>query len=371
MSSTPDDGEVEQHAVEEAPHITDLPDEALPIEEDDPNVDDIGLDQEEDVDTIPQLQAHTEPQDAVTSNEQTELLNARNLQPAIHLTGSSPRPDSFDSASIPDDTPSIQDSGVSSPKSDLQLAPPSISRNSSTASRRPFELRFQSRLSSSYFNSPRSSSPAFLNVHSRNSSLQSLGPPSDSAGDEFQPPWEVIRWNRLKKLTGQAFSEVGRRNFGSPTCLAVTDQIVVGTSRGLVLVFDHHQNNKTILGPGTKAAEAGPVTALAISADHTAIAVGHTTGNIFTWDISRPARPFLQIPAIDASLPEAKKSDGHIQNSGVLHIGFLGYRRTALVSADDRGMAFSHLASRGTGSLGRSVKTTRILGRYPELSTLR
>jgi vacuolar protein sorting-associated protein 8 len=52
-------------------------------------------------------------------------------------------------------------------------------------------------------------------------------------------------------------------------------------------------------------------------------------------------------------------------NVSVTHLGFLGTRHTALVSANDRGMAFSHLASRGTGSLGRSVKTTRILGRYP------
>ena len=29
-------------------------------------------------------------------------------------------------------------------------------------------------------------------------------------------------------------------------------------------------------------------------------------------------------------------------------------------------MAFSHLATRGTGALGRTVKTTRILGRYPD-----
>lgn len=41
-------------------------------------------------------------------------------------------------------------------------------------------------------------------------------------------------------------------------------------------------------------------------------------------------------------------------------------RHTALVSADDKGMAFSHLATRGMGSVARSVKTTRILGRYPE-----
>lgn len=35
------------------------------------------------------------------------------------------------------------------------------------------------------------------------------------------------------------------------------------------------------------------------------------------------------------------------------------------MSADDKGMAFSHLATRGTGALGRTVKTVRILGRYP------
>lgn len=50
----------------------------------------------------------------------------------------------------------------------------------------------------------------------------------------------------------------------------------------------------------------------------------------------------------------------------MIHLGFLGTRHTAIVSADDRGMAFSHLATRGTGPLGRSVKTTRILGRYPD-----
>lgn len=57
--------------------------------------------------------------------------------------------------------------------------------------------------------------------------------------------------------------------------------------------------------------------------------------------------------------------DGHILNVAIRHLGFLGTRHTALVSADDRGMAFSHLATRGMGAVGRTVKTTRILGRYP------
>jgi vacuolar protein sorting-associated protein 8 len=61
----------------------------------------------------------------------------------------------------------------------------------------------------------------------------------------------------------------------------------------------------------------------------------------------------------------SRSTDGHVPNVAVTHLGFLGTRHTALVSANDRGMAFSHLATRGTGGLGRSVKTVRILGRYP------
>ncbi|KOS19590.1 Vacuolar protein sorting-associated protein 8 [Escovopsis weberi] len=61
--------------------------------------------------------------------------------------------------------------------------------------------------------------------------------------------------------------------------------------------------------------------------------------------------------------------DGHMPDVSVVHLGFLGTRHTALVSADNRGMAFSHLATRGTGALGRVVRTTRILGRYPNAPT--
>lgn len=94
------------------------------------------------------------------------------------------------------------------------------------------------------------------------------------------------------------------------------------------------------------------------------LAGGHASGNIFTWDISRPAKPFLHISPVDRRLdPE---SEGHGPDVPVLHLGFLSTRHTALVSADDKGMAFSHLATRGLGALSRSVKTTRILGRYAD-----
>ncbi len=83
--------------------------------------------------------------------------------------------------------------------------------------------------------------------------------------------------------------------------------------------------------------------------------------------MTRPAKPFLHIPTVDRRrIPNV---DGHASEAAILHIGFLGTRHTALISADDKGMAFSHLATRGMGAVARAVRTTRILGRYPDSDT--
>jgi hypothetical protein len=111
--------------------------------------------------------------------------------------------------------------------------------------------------------------------------------------------------------------------------------------------------------------ESGAITSVAISADHMIVAGGHANGSIFTWEIARGARPFLHVPSLETAQMVNRTLDGHIPEVAITHLGFLGTRHTALVSADDRGMAFSHLATRGMGAVGRAVKTTRILGRYP------
>lgn len=162
------------------------------------------------------------------------------------------RPASFESTSTPDDTPSIQGSLVSSPRSSV-----AYSYNSPRANRptlQPFERRFSSRLSPSPLATPHGASPAFLSAHSRQSSLSSnlfLQQLSDEA-DTPQAPWEVVRWTKLRKITGQVFSEVGKRNFGRPTCLNVAASLVIGTSKGFILVFDYQQVLKSIIGPGSK-----------------------------------------------------------------------------------------------------------------------
>ncbi|KAI1649943.1 Golgi CORVET complex core vacuolar protein 8-domain-containing protein [Daldinia loculata] len=269
--------------------------------------------------------------------------------------------------SIPDDSPSVQGSMISSLGS--SRVPSLASRpglSSPTPSFRPFDRRFQSRIASPSALSPRPSSPAFLAGHSRQASMSSQFLLESGETETPTPPWEVVRWTKLKKLNGQVFSEAGKRNFGSPTCIAISASIVLGTSKGIILMFDYNQNLKMIIGPGTKAVESGSITAIAISADHTTIGSGHASGDIFTWDTSRVSRPFLHIPPLDSTQLQNRTTDGHMPNVAITHIGFLGTRHTALVSADDRGMAFSHLATRGTGALGRTVKTVRILGRYPD-----
>ncbi|KAJ6262720.1 Vacuolar protein-sorting-associated protein [Drechslerella dactyloides] len=265
---------------------------------------------------------------------------------------------------VVDDTISVQASVTSSPGSSALPRRLSL-QNSPTPSLRPFDRRFQSRLSlsPSPLASPRPASPALLNLHSRSSSLSGQGDELDGDADENSTPWDVIRWTKLKKIKAQLYSETGRRTYGDPTCINIFTSIAIGTSKGLILIFDYHQTLSSIIGQNLKAVECGGITSLAISADYTTIAGGHSKGHIFTWEIGKSARPFLSIPPIPLGEIDGKKEDGHVQGTSVLHLGFLGTRHTALVSADDKGMAFSHLASRSL--VGRVVKTTRILGRYP------
>lgn len=286
-------------------------------------------------------------------------------------TAQSPLASPAESGSIPDDTPSQHGSLLSSPGRGASSTPRKHLLRNASGALQPFERRFETRLTASPSPSPRAASPAFLSPHSRQISISSQISQVSSqidSGDEdtIQAPWEVVKWTKLRKITAQAFSESGKRSFGRPTCLAASALIAVGTTKGLVLGFDYHQTLKIIIGPGTKATECGSVTSIAIAADYSTVATGHANGYIFTWEISRPARPFLQVSPLDRNvLRQAQHPDGHLAECAILHLGFLGTRHTALVSADAGGMAFSHLATRGLGPVTRTVKTTRLLGRYP------
>lgn len=113
----------------------------------------------------------------------------------------------------------------------------------------------------------------------------------------------------------------------------------------------------------TAARASGPVTAVAISPDHTYLAVGHATGNIYLYALTSPSKPARTAPALQLRSVLTGRKEGHLVNSRILHIGFVGSRHTAIVSADEHGRAF-------WSSLGRvlgvdSSDVVRMLGSYP------
>ena len=127
------------------------------------------------------------------------------------------------------------------------------------------------------------------------------------------------------------------------------------------------------------AVEIGSVTSLAISADHTTIACGHSQGYIVVWDINKPSHPVRVIDPIPASQAskslnaqqqqqqqqQALRKEGHVKGAAILHIGFVGVKKSEIVSGDDQGMAFYHVLYKVV--MVNAVDTTRILGRYQNL----
>jgi hypothetical protein len=112
------------------------------------------------------------------------------------------------------------------------------------------------------------------------------------------------------------------------------------------------------------AKEAGPVTAVAISQDHTFIAVGHALGFIHLYALLQPSKPARSVPPTTLQLVLTGRKEGHLVGSRILHIGFVGARHTAIVSSDETGLAFYH--SLGKVLMLASTDIIRMLGRYPD-----
>ena len=72
-------------------------------------------------------------------------------------------------------------------------------------------------------------SPSPSSLHSRMSSISSnIADVTDiTPSDSPHVPWEVVRWTKLRKVEGQAFSEVGKRKFGTPTAMAVFSFLIL------------------------------------------------------------------------------------------------------------------------------------------------
>ncbi|KAJ2918520.1 hypothetical protein MD484_g1843, partial [Candolleomyces efflorescens] len=139
-----------------------------------------------------------------------------------------------------------------------------------------------------------------------------------------------------------------------------------GLNDGRICVYDFKQTLKAVCGTEGKAAILGPVTALALSHDHTCVAAGHSTGHIQLFDLKKPQTPIRSVPPTTLGVVATGRKEGHIQGSRIINIGFIAGRHTALVSADEHGLAFYH--SLGKMLFVEASDILRILGQYPDPS---
>ncbi|CDO69139.1 hypothetical protein BN946_scf185042.g41 [Trametes cinnabarina] len=217
--------------------------------------------------------------------------------------------------------------------------------------------------------------PSHFSALSRSSSVTNLSAHlanGQTAQSQKQLVREVLRWTQLRVIgesiyagqTSKASSLLGVQSFGSPTVLAANGLVCIGTDTGLVVVFDFKQTLKCVCGNESLEKNFGAVTALALSFDHTYVAVGHATGYIQLYDLRSPKAPARVVHPTTLTAVASGRQEGHLVGSRIISIGFLAGRHTALVSADDNGLAFYH--SLGKVFFMDATDILRILGKYPD-----
>ncbi|KAG0236502.1 Vacuolar protein sorting-associated protein 8 [Actinomortierella wolfii] len=218
----------------------------------------------------------------------------------------------------------------------------------------------------------RASSASFsfseLNRSDSNTYSPGIGMTGGSGGSTLgtgTEPWETFRWTPLIKLSDHLYSEEVKASMGLGTCIAVSNVIAVGTSRGTVLVYNGNQGLVGAFGTAQYAVEHGSVCSVAISSDHNYVVAGHSLGSILVWNLTKPpsAGPSRVIPPVNKETALSGRKVGHLRGSAVLHVHFVGIKHNEIASADDQGMAFHHLLYKVM--MVHAVETTRLLGKYP------
>ncbi|KAJ1304772.1 hypothetical protein OPQ81_005908 [Rhizoctonia solani] len=220
----------------------------------------------------------------------------------------------------------------------------------------PSHASFTSQRSASALPVPSAAASHFSAI-SRSSSRSRL-----SDGPQ-KPIRDAFRWTTLDTASSLTHSA---SLYGRATVLAANGLICLGTTSSRALIFDFRQQLKHIIvPPSTTTMHPGAVTAIALSTDHTYVAVGHTRGHIFLYDLSNPQTPARTVEPVTLQSVLAGRKEGHLIDTPVTHVSFVGARHTAIVSADAGGLAFYH--SLGKVLFVEASDIVRILGRYPGL----
>ena len=177
-----------------------------------------------------------------------------------------------------------------------------------------------------------------LSLNSRTSSIASNSTAASTAKSFFpnnnQPKnlnSNVCKVNHLKLISSQLNDAIERENSntGMATSLCSSEEyIAIGTSRGLILIFDLNQ----ILKFSLKTSDTmDTISALSFNNTSTRLLVGNTRGFIYMFDLSQPNNGGKLLRLI---------TDAHQIDSSILHIKFTDDYKLAVFS-DSGGSVFT------------------------------
>jgi len=152
----------------------------------------------------------------------------------------------------------------------------------------------------------------------------------------------IMRHVILKAVSSQVCSAMERVHAGSPTCMATTHLIAIGTQNGFVLVFDSSQVIKWFLGGVDIGANYGAVSSLAFNSDSTRLLAGFARGQLIEFDI------------VSGKILR-DLNDVHPTGSAVLHAKYTDDQNTAFF-ADSGGSVFELNMKRGLRGPGASAR---------------
>ncbi|XP_068082015.1 vacuolar protein sorting-associated protein 8 homolog isoform X2 [Anabrus simplex] len=161
-----------------------------------------------------------------------------------------------------------------------------------------------------------------------------------SGSNTSQRMGSILRLVILKGISAQLTSACDRVNAGLPTATAATMMIAVGTSHGLVLLFDASQTLRWCLGATDQ--DQGSVSSLSFNHDCTRLLAGYARGHILMFDV--PNGKVLRT-----------MSDVHPPGTAVLHVKFTDSPTLALCS-DSGGSVFELNFRRTMGIRGCDSK---------------
>lgn len=144
----------------------------------------------------------------------------------------------------------------------------------------------------------------------------------------------ICKQIELKQISNQLMNAIDRADAGMPTCITICQLIAIGTSRGLVLIFDSLQILKLYLQTDSKDA----LSALGFNNDSTRLLVGNATGMIYMFDTNN-GKLLRTI------------SDANPTGNAILHLKFTD-NPTLAVFSDSGGSVFSLEFTRKMGIRG-------------------